>query len=312
MKANFTNKANVRGYVFSYDLQKRTSRAGQEYIGGRMSVATDDAGMNVVQVDFPYVAPTFKNGNLNSTYSTLEQFIAGNVRTFESDGANATRVRIDGEVDVNDWVNRDGEAVCTKRVRGRYLHELAAGEQLDGHATFDADALIQVAATRQSSDGSDYMELRGFFFSFGKDVLPVTLSVSSEQGMKFFEDRSITPSTPYFGAISGVIQNTTIVTKQEEDASDIGFGEPTVRTTTRTFRTWEVKTAHMPQELDETTITADELKAAMANRENALAEVRKRWSERQGASANNAGFPAATAPATKPAAASASIANFKF
>lgn len=312
MKANFINKANVRGYVFSQDLQKRTSRAGQEYIGGRMSIATDDAGMNVVQVDFTYIAPTFRNGNANPTYATLEQFIAGNVRTFESDGINATRVRVDGEVDVNDWVNRDGEAVCSKRIRGRFLHELAANEELDGRATFEGDALIQTAATRQSSDGSDYMELRGFFFDFNKSLLPVTLSVSSEQGMQFFENQSITPSTPYFGNIAGVVQNTTVVTKQEEDASDIGFGEPTVRTTTRTFRTWEVKTAHVAQELDETTITCDELKAAMAKRESDLAEVRKRWSERQGNSSNNAGFPANTAPAAKPAAASASIADFKF
>lgn len=314
MKAKFTNTMNVRGYVFSHNLQKRVSKAGADYIGGTLNVATDDDAMNVVPVSFTYVTPTFRNGNPNTTYQFLESVINGEVKTYEFAGKSAARVRIDGDIEVNDWITRDGELASPKRVRGGFVHELGSNESIGTDPVhFEADMLIQTASTRESSDGSEYLELKGFVFNFRQDAIPVTLAASGKQGMDFFEAQDITPSTPYFGKVWGTIKTNTVVTQTEEDASEVGFGAPATHTSTRSFRSWEVTGANVNLGLDESTITADELKAALTKRDEDLANVRKRWEERQGNSASNAGFPSNTAPTVAAKAAPAtSVADFKF
>lgn len=303
----------VRGYVFSHDLQKRVSQKGNEYIRGILNVATDADGINIVPVNFTYVTPTFRNGNPNTTYQFLESVINGLVKTFERVRTEATRVRIDGDIEVNDWITRDGELASPKRVRGSFVHELRGDEEIgDDPVHFEADMLIQSAAERETSDGSDFLELRGFVFNFRKDILPVTFSVTSQEGRDFFEAQDISSANPFFGEVWGTIKTNTVVTQREADTSQVGFGTPKVQTSTRSFRSWEVAGAGLNLGMGEETISETELKAAAAKRENDLAEVRKHWNERQGNSANNVGFPSNTAPAAKPAATAASVADFKF
>lgn len=287
MKAKFINTVNVRGYLFSTDhLEKRTSQKGVEYIGGTINIATDEDALNVVPVNFTYVTPTFKNGNPNTNYQFLESVINGETKTYESVGKEAARVRVDGDIEVNDWINRDGEAIAARRVRGSFVHPLNAGETFGANpAHFEADMLIQSATTRESADGSEYMTLNGFVFNFRSEILPISLSVASESGMKFFEDQDISSSDPYFGKVWGDIKSTVVTTATEQDASEVGFGTPEVKTSSRTFRTWEVSGANVNLGLDDTTITMDELKAAIEARNKTLADVRARYEARNGGNA---------------------------
>lgn len=315
MKAKMINTMSVRGYVFSHNLQKRVSKkTGEDFISGTLNIATDDTAMDIVPVSFTFVCPVRKNGSPNATYPFLESIINGDIKTFESAGTGAAKVRIGGNIDVNDWITRDGELASPKRMRGGFIHELRPDEAIGNTPVrFEADMLIQTAAPRESSDGSEYLELKGFVFNYCNDVLPVTLSSSGKVGMDFFEAQDISPSTPYFGKVWGTIQTNTVVTQAETDTSEVGFGAPAVQTSTRTFRSWEVTGANVNLGMDESTITEEELKAALVKRENDLAEVRKRWEERQGNASNNAGFPANTAPATAAKAAPAkSVADFQF
>ncbi len=309
MKNSFTNRVAVRGYLFSADrLEKRTSQKGVEYIGGTVNVATDEDALNVVPVNFTYVTATYKNGNANATYQLLESIINGELKTYEVVGKDAARLRIDGDIEVNDWINRDGEAVASRRVRGSFAHLMNAGESFgDTPAHFEADMLIQSATTRESTDGSEYMTLAGFVFNFRGDVLPVSFSVSSESGMKFFDNQDISSSDPYFGKVWGDIKSTVVTTTTEQDDSEVGFGAPTVQTSSRTFRTWEVSGANVNLGLDDTTITMDELKAAMDARTQTLADVRARYEARNGGSSFGT-----TTPTTSTAAKAVSPADFKF
>lgn len=312
MKNSFTNRVAIRGYLFSTDrLEKRTSQKGVEYIGGTVNVATDEDALNVVPVNFTYVTATYKNGNANATYQLLESIINGETKTYEVAGKDAARLRIDGDIEVNDWINRDGEAVATRRVNGRFVHPLNANESFgETPAHFEADMLIQSVTTRESVDGSEYMTLNGFVFNFRGEVLPVSFSVASESGMKFFENQDISSSDPYFGKVWGDIKSTVVTTTSEQDDSEVGFGAPTVQTSSRTFRTWEVSGANVNLGLDDTTITMDELKAAMDARTQTLADVRARYEART--NGGNAFGGAASAPAATPKAKAVSPADFKF
>ena len=314
MKAKFTNSVNVRGYLFSTDrLEKRTSQKGVEYIGGTINVATDEDALNVVPVNFTYVTATFKNGNPNTTYQFLESIINGETKTYETAGTEAARIRVDGDIEVNDWINRDGEAIASRRIRGSFVHPLNAGETFGANpAHFEADMLIQSVVSKESADGSEYLTLNGFVFNFRGEILPVNFSVSSESGMQFFENQDISSSDPYFGKVWGDIKSTVVTTTTEQDASEVGFGAPAVQTSSRTFRTWEVSGANVNLGLDDSTVTMDELKAAMETRNKTLADVRARYEART--NGGNAFGGAASAPAATaaPKVKAVSPADFKF
>ena len=69
-----------------------------------------------------YVTPVFsKSGKPNTTYSFLEQIIDEN-NTYEMKGTEATKIRITGDVECNDFVTREGEMASPKRIRGGFAH----------------------------------------------------------------------------------------------------------------------------------------------------------------------------------------------
>ena len=312
MKSKWINNVNIRGYLFSTErLEKRISQKGVEYIGGAINIATDEDCMNVVPVNFTYVVPTKKDGSPNPTYSLLESIINGEIKTYEVAGKDAARLRIYGDIEVNDWINRDGAAVANHRVRGSFAHLLNAGETFGNTpAHFEADMLIQSAVTKESADGSEYMSLSGFVFNFRSELLPVNFSVASESGMKFFEDQDISSSNPYLGKVWGDITTTVVTTTTEQDASKVGFGAPEVKTSSKSLRTWEVSGANVNLGLNEATITMEGLKAAMENRAKVLADVRARYEARNGGNSFGNATPAVAAPTPKAKAVSPADFNF--
>ena len=272
---NFTNKANVQGYVFSHNLAARVSKKGVPYIGGKLNIATDDAATNVVPVDFTYVTETFKSGKPNDTYTTLMEIING-TDTYETVGTDAPRVRVDGRVGVNDFVTRDGELASPKRVEGAFAHFMTPAEKTNERpATFNFDMLISNCAVRESNiTEKEYAELSGYAFNFRGDLLPVTVQVSNEQGMNYFVDQDISSKNPMLTNVWGQIISNIIEIAHETESA---WGGPVANVTTRTIRSWDVTgSSAEPMEFDDdSTITKKELKAALAAREEHLAEVKK-------------------------------------
>lgn len=306
MKENFVNSVTIRGYVFSHTLQERERTDGTKAIMGLVNIATDDEAINVVPVNF-YVQEKTRAGKDNATFGNLKQIMDSGV-TYETAGTDANRVRVNGAIDVNDFYGRDGQLVSGKRVRGSFLHFLNAGEPIATDKTpatyFEADVLLQSAIERESNDGSEYMSLQGFAFNYRGDVLPVTFSISSSEGMNFFSNEDISANNPYFGKIWGDIRSTVVVTEQEADSTKTAFGAPVVQETSRTFRTWEVIGANVNEGMDDDTVTQEELKKKVAEREVRLAELAERSNAANNTATGKAGFPTA-ASAAKPAASAA-------
>ena len=305
-KESYVNSVSIRGYVFSHTLQERdsTRNPGEKTIMGLVNIATDDDAINVVPVNF-FVNEKTKAGKVNATFTNLHQILTEN-KTYEECGTDATRVRVQGAIDVNDFYGRDGQLVSGKRVRGSFLHFLNANEAISSEkmpaTSFEADILIQSAAERESNDGSEYVSLQGFVFNFRGDVLPVTFSVQSEGGKDFFLSEDISTTNPYFGKVWGNIKSTVVVSEQEEDDSKTAFGAPQVRETTRTFRTWEVVGANVNEGINEDTITQEELIQKVNEREARLAELATRTQGQNHTTTDKTGFPtsATATPTTIP------------
>lgn len=292
MKEKFINQVIVEGYIFNHTLTHRTTGAnsknpGQDFINGNIDIATDPEGLNVVTVTFSYVTPTYKSGNANRTYQVLDQII-NSASKFTEVGDSATKVKVTGAVDTNDFLGRDGNMVCIKRIAGSFCDIIQ--EISDKPATFDADMLINVVREREVEDGEDYVELEGYCFNFRGDLIPVTFSVVNPNGMKYFLDQDVSKNDPLMMEVWGVITST-VVKKEQVVESD--WGESNVEISTRTFTAWNV-IGSKNNEIgfdDEKTITKDELAEAEKRRVEYVASEKARQEEYRNSKSGKAGFP---------------------
>ena len=313
------NRVHVEGRVFSHTLQKRVTGENSKnpntpYIGGTLNVATDEEGINVVPVNFTYVTEFYsKSGKPNDTYKILQEIIDNDV-TWSKDGKDeAPQVRIDGDIEVNDFKGRDGNMVEAKRVRGSFVHYAQGNYSLnaneDKRNTFEADMLIAATIPQEVEDGDDYLNIRGYVFAYRNALVPVTFSVRTSGGINYFEKCDISNDNPLLTKVWGNIVSSTQEVKTETENA---FGEARVDITTRTLRSWDIiGAAEEPYEWnDESTLTIQEFKNLLDERAQAVAVAKQRAEEYEKTKSGKSGFPAAGTE-TKPAADN-SIAGFKF
>ena len=304
MKKMF-NATHIEGALYQHDLTLKVSgenskNPGTEFISGNIEIATDDAGINIVPVHFTYVTATTSKGTANATFNVLKNIIDGVYKTVMTDGANnATIVRVDSAIGLNEFYSdRNGqeELISVKRNEGGFVH-VAPSMTADENArnTFDCDIIITNVRHIDADDEKNTPEkaiIKGAIFNFRKDLLPVEFSVLNPRAIAYFEDLGASGSNPVFTRIKGrQISESITRTVTEESA----FGEPSVREYTSTRKdfvvTWAAKEEYVWD--DESTILASELKEAMAAREIALAEMKKRSDDYKASQ----GKPAAAAPA---------------
>ena len=296
MKQRFKNNVEVRGIVFENNLQARTTgpnskKPGTPFIMGEVQVALDESLVNVVPVYFTYVPETKNDGQPNETFQVLNDIMNQN-------GANrvspeeAPHVRISGNIEANEFYNRDGQLVSAQRIRGSFCHFMKPGEPLNGKATFAADVLLQFADEKPVPNGDNPFEIKGFTFDFRQGLVPVKFTVGAKSGIDFFEGLDITQNTPYFGEIQGTISSSTVkVEPKQPEESAGGFGAPLVdNSRSYAVRVWDVAYASDPLELDEMTITGDEFKKALQDLETKRADEKARAEAYRKSEGQNSGF----------------------
>lgn len=231
-----------------------------------------------------------KSSKPNANFGILEKIIEEN-NTYSVNGKEAQKVRIDGNIGVNDFVTREGEMASPKRVVANFIHLMGANEK-GFDANFDADMLITTCIEKEAESG-DYVELGGYVFGYQGRLVPVTFSIRDKGGMKYFQDADISKSNPMCTEVWGQIVSTTIT---REETVESAFGAPKVNATTRTLRAWDIAGCKPePYEWDdESFITKVELKKCIEAREEQLAEVRKRNDEYRNSQSGKKGFPADT------------------
>lgn len=309
MRDKFQNSVNIKGYVFNHSLSKKVSgpnskTPGVAFIMGDLNIATDEDAMNIVPVHFTYVTESYKNGNANSTYALLAQIIDDN-NTYELNGKSAMKVRIDGDIETNDFVTRENEMASPKRVRGSFVHPETGDIAKVGCAEFEVDMLIEKYVEVEVEDGDNYGRLSGFTFNFRNDFVPVDFVIRSKPGMDYFDRADISVNEPMLVPVQGKIISTTIESRQEVESV---FGPPTVKVSTRNLRSWDVISAHEPYEFGEDgAMCAADVTKGKAARAAYLDGVRQKHNEYQNSKDN--AF-TATAPATSASPTASS--DFKF
>lgn len=305
------NQEIIKGYIYEHKLaiktvqNKESDNFGKPYIAGTIDIATDEDCTNVITVHYTFVKELTSKGNKNASFGVLKNIIE-NGKTVLSDGKeNATIVKCDTSLDVNDFIsNRDGNEtyVAVKRNEGGFITTLSKFEP-DKRNYFDVDMYINkvkdIEANPEKGIEKPYLQISGYVFNFKGALLPVDFVCKDENGIKYFLSKNISKENPLFTGVWGNIVNATLTREvQKENA----FGGVSVEREERNVREWQI-TGAKPVEYvlgdPDNGITADEMKKAQADREVHLAEVKKRNDEylasKNAAPAN--GFAVASAPA---------------
>lgn len=305
MKA-MINKSHIEGILYEHDLELKTSgpnskNPGTEFISGTVSIATDDAGVNVVPVHFTYVTATTAKGNANATFTTLKNIIDGAIGTQMKDGKDkAGKLRIDSALGLNEFYSdRNGkeELVSAKRNEGGFVHTCdVLNEDEKTRNTFECDMLITNCRRIEADPEKNIAEkviVKGAIFDFRKSLLPIEFTALNPNAMNYFEDLGASQSNPIFTKVWGRQVSETVVKKTVEESA---FGEAAVKETKSTRRDFVITGASKEPYVwdDESTMTATELQEAIANREVYLAGVKQRQDEYK---ASKGQAPANAAPA---------------
>lgn len=318
MKSTMINKTHIEGLLYEHNLEIKVSgpnskNPGTEYITGTVSIATDDACINVVPVHFTYVTATTFKGSTNATFVTLKNIVNGVVKSVMKDGKDvAGKLRVDSAIGLNEFYSdRNGkeELVSAKRNEGGFVHVVdALVDDEKSRNTFECDMIITGAVRQEANTERQIPEkvvVKGAIFDFRKALLPVEFSAINPGAMNYFEGLGATSKEPVFTKIWGrQVSETVVKTITEESA----FGDASVREVKNTRRDFVITGAAKEPYVwdDESTITVTELNDAITARETYLATVKQRNDEYKASKASGN-----TTNIAAPAAASSSaVFNF--
>ena len=303
------NETHIEGYLYEHALELKKSgpnskNPGTEFIAGTVSIATDEACLNIVPVHFTYVTATTASGKANATFTTLSNIVDDTYKTcMNSSKAEAAKLRIDSAIGLNEFFSdRNGkeELVSAKRNEGGFVHVVTDGlaEKETDRNIFKCDMLITNVRHVDGDDEKNLPEkaiVKGAIFDFRKSLMPVEFSAVHPNAIAYFEGLDASGSNPVLTQVWGrQVSETVVKTITEESA----FGEALVREVKNTRKDWVITGARPEPYVwdDESTITAAEINEAMRNREVALAAMKARNDEYK-ASRGTAAAPKATVPA---------------
>lgn len=307
MKKKFINETHIEGLLYDHKLEKKVTGAnskapGTEFIAGTISIATDDALENVVQIHYTYETATFaKSGSANSRFPVLSKIIDENPTVLNVGADKALKLRCDSAVELNEWYRdvNDEKPQSIVRNEGGFIHVVnALNEDEKQRNTFKTDMLItnvkDVEADPEKKIDACVKVKGAVFQDYRKQLLPVEFVVRGKGGMQYFQNLDVSAKNPVFTTVWGRQLSKTVVTRTETESA---FGENEVRERTNTTREFVITgCSKEPYEFDdESTITKAEISKMMADRELALADIKQRRIEYE---ANRGSGSAAAVPAS--------------
>ncbi len=294
------NREKIEGRVYQFDLSIKTvqnessKNYGTEFISGNLEVAVDEDILNVIPVHFTYVVEQTKNGKKNATYTALKKIIEEG-KTIIADGKDeATKVRIDTALGLNEFYTQDDQLVSVKTNEGGFVTIINELGPVEERNTFATDIIItnvsRVEADEEKNIKEDYAIVKGAIFDFRGALLPVDFVVRNPQGLNYFEDLGASGSNPIYTKVWGKINCETITRVVEEESA---FGEAAVRTYERKTKEWVITgSSRVPYEFgDEEVLTSEELTKLMQDRELMLADLKKRNDEYKAQKASQTAAP---------------------
>ena len=302
------NSMNIEGKIYQFNLEEKVTgesskNPGTHYISGTIDVAVDASLSNIIQVHYSYIAPTYASVKANNNYNAVKKIIESG-KTVVTDGyENATLIRLNPSYQTNDFYPQGQDnVVSSPRNEGGFI-TLVTPDKIrpegdSGRNKFSFDIVISTVAEKVPDEGDEYVSIEGVVFNYNNSAIyPITLTARNKDAMKYFMDLGASKSNPVYTKVWGKIVNVFTTTEKTVESA---FGEAAVETVTHRTREYVITGANpVPYEFDtEETMTADEFKKCLQDREVYLASEKKRTEEWRASQNTNGASPAAQAANT--------------
>jgi hypothetical protein len=297
LKEKNDNVEVVEGRIYQHDLEvkavknQNSPNFGKPFIGGTIDVATDDAGLNIVKVHYPYVAQFTKEGKTSNIYTSLKKIIDTG-KTIIADGKDAaTLVRLQPSAKLNEFYpSSDLEnLVSSPRNEGGFVNFVKELKDESQRSKFTFDMVITKVVHVDEEDGNGYSKINGAIFGYKNTLLPFTVVARHPEAMNYFEGLEASNSNPIYCNLWGKIVTKTISQPKVKE-SVFACDEASVDEKTQYIREWVVTGAKPTYDYDPEALIS-EISKLMTDRNLMLAEKKKESQERNA----NSGVASATA-----------------
>lgn len=300
------NKVHIEGWVYDHKLTSKVAgekakNPGVTFINGTVDIATDDNCLNIVTIHYSYVTPVTKQNKPNATFNALNSILTDNKTVVKVGKENAVKVRADTSIGLNEFYSdRSGkeELVSAKRNEGGFIHIItdALSEKDADRNNWEADTVVTKVREIEADPERNLpakVVISGYMFDFKNALLPVDVVAYKESAQNYFLGLEASESNPTFIKLKGQQVSQVIIRTVTEESA---FGdEPDVKEFKNTVREFVVTGALPPYEWDsEESITAQEMKEALASREITKAEIKQRQDEYNASRSTKAPAAAAT------------------
>ena len=300
------NKVHIEGWVYDHKLTSKVAgekakNPGVTFINGTVDIATDDNCLNIVTIHYSYVTPVTKQNKPNATFNALNSILTDNKTVVKVGKENAVKVRADTSIGLNEFYSdRSGkeELVSAKRNEGGFIHIItdALSEKDADRNNWEADTVVTKVREIEADPERNLpakVVISGYMFDFKNALLPVDVVAYKESAQNYFLGLEASEANPTFIKLKGQQVSQVIIRTVTEESA---FGdEPDVKEFKNTVREFVVTGALPPYEWDsEESITAQEMKEALASREITKAEIKQRQDEYNASRSTKAPAAAAT------------------
>lgn len=278
----FDNEAVLEGVVSenNIELKEINGKDGKyKALSGRIVIQT---GENETHVAEYFVKQLKKNGEENGIYTNVKTVLDELVTVQDiaqgkaPEGATPSKVRVRGELGLNEYYGQDGKLRSFPQVRGIFLNRVKDDSTFDPKATFDVEGIVKTVKPEvktvdgeQEETGRKIVDL---LIPTYTGAIPVEFISRVEDG-EYIEDNFESTST--INIYGNMINFSKKVVKKEQK----GFGDAKEKVTYENTRELQITGGSVYDEDSPKTLELDQIKELQTKRNVYLAELEAKSQE---------------------------------
>ncbi|UDY80679.1 hypothetical protein [Geobacillus phage GR1] len=226
------NNVEIVGTLKSKELEVKTSKKGNRYMSGKLVIVSKFDGKiqeQNVRVFIMESSKLFKGiETVKNEYKSIE----------EHGEENADRIRVTGELTLNEYYNKQGNLVQFNEVKGVFFNRLDAENDQPDKAIASIETVVENFVEKLDKDQlpTGAYEVRGFTVGWGNEVIELKNVVIGEELAQAFMDLYQPGST---GRLTYKLNNYVEVEEKEEEVQQApthGFGSTETVETSNVIR----------------------------------------------------------------------------
>lgn len=266
------NKIEITGTIVETTLQEK-EKNGNPYINGYIDIEAEDGNVHRVSV---FANKYKKDAKDRSKFTKEVSGLYTGLTTVKDTYEVGNKVRINqGQYGANDYVGADSILRTYPQISSNFFNRLKETDEFKPESKFTIRMIVSQVKEEKNRQGEETgrVILEGYVPVFGGKIAPFTGTVEAGKKADYVLENYEKNGTV---TVYGKIVNFTETIEKE---IEVEFGDPSIETTTKTVREYQITGGGKLSEFDEDDANCDaydpnELKKALQEREAYLEELK--------------------------------------